>query len=63
MEIRGSIISYSKLKALIEGKVVEADKLPRLLYLNYQSEHLLSPKNIGKYLFTNPLYEMVNGCR
>jgi len=30
------------------------------LYLNYENNFLLSPKNIGRYLFTNPLYEKIN---
>ena len=34
-----------------------SDKLPTLLYLSPEKRWLISPKNITKYLFTNPLYK------
>lgn len=53
-EIRGSVISYSKLRRVVEEGKVEVRRLPTLLYLNHQHQFLLSPKNITKYLFTAP---------
>ena len=55
-EVRGSVISYGKLRRLVEDKIVALDKLPLLLYLNHHIQLLLSPKNVAKYLFTNPNY-------
>jgi len=54
MEIRGSIISYGRLKQVITDGLVPLQRLPVLLYLNHEEKLLLSPKNIGKYLFTAP---------
>jgi hypothetical protein len=53
-EIRGSIISYKKLLELVNTGTVQAEKLPTLLYLNHQSQLVISPKNITKYLFDHP---------
>jgi hypothetical protein len=53
-EIRGSIISYKKLLELVNKGTVQAEKLPTLLYLNHQSQLVISPKNITKYLFDHP---------
>ena len=50
------MITFDKLMGLISNKVVDSNKLPTLLYLNPQQKYLLSPKNITKYLFNNPLY-------
>jgi hypothetical protein len=52
LEVRGSIISYSRLRRLVQEGRVESARLPPLLYLNYEQQLLLSPKNIAKYLFT-----------
>jgi hypothetical protein len=59
--LRGSIIKYDTLRKLIEDKIVNQARLPMLLYLNWESKYLLSPKNIGKYLFTHPLYTKNTG--
>lgn len=61
-EIRGSVIGYGKLKELIETKTVEKSKLPLLLYLNAEKKYLMSPKNITKYLFSNPCYKLNIGA-
>jgi hypothetical protein len=54
LEVRGSIISYPRLLRLVQEGKVERAKLPTLLYLNFEQQLLLSPKNIAKYLFTAP---------
>jgi len=56
LELRGSIIKYDTLRRIIEEKIVNQARLPLLLYLNWESKYLLSPKNISKYLFTHPFY-------
>lgn len=52
------MIRYDKLRALIEGKVVDKSRLPLLLYLNAETKYLLSPKNITRYLFGHPGYRL-----
>lgn len=52
LEVRGSIISYPRLLRLVQEGKVETARLPTLLYLNFEQQLLLSPKNIAKYLFT-----------
>lgn len=54
LEVRGSIISYPRLLRLVQEGKVESARLPTLLYLNFEQQLLLSPKNVAKYLFTTP---------
>jgi hypothetical protein len=53
-EVRGAVISYGRLRQAVEEGRVERRRLPLLLYLNFDQQLLLSPKNIAKYLFTAP---------
>lgn len=53
-EVRGSIIRYTRLRQVVEQGLVDRMRLPVLLYLNHQSQLLLSPKNHTRYLFTAP---------
>jgi hypothetical protein len=53
-EVRGSIISYERLRRVVAEGRVDCQRLPTLLYLNHEQQLLISPKNITKYLFTRP---------
>jgi hypothetical protein len=57
LELRGSVIRYENLKRVVQEGKVKVNRLPLLLYLNLEKGYLLSPKNIGRYLFQHPLLQ------
>jgi hypothetical protein len=53
-EVRGSVISSTKLNGLLADGKVAKESLPVLIHLNPAEKWLISPKNISKYLFRVP---------